>query len=52
MIRNAVTARITLVCILYFLYFLRQADNEGVRVLPYKSWLFYDHRWLNQTDTF
>lgn len=39
-------------CILYFLYFLRQADQEGFRVLPYKSWLFYEHRWLNQTDTF
>jgi hypothetical protein len=39
-------------CLLYFAYFLYQADNVGVRVLPYKSWLFYDHRWLNQTDTF
>jgi hypothetical protein len=29
-----------------------QADRVGIRVLPYKSWLFYDHRWLNQTDTF
>ena len=38
--------------VLYFLYFLMRADNIGVRVLPYKSWLFYDHRWLNQTDTF
>ena len=35
-----------------FMYFLKEADAVGVRVLPYKSWLFYDHRWLNQTDTF
>ncbi len=39
-------------CIFYFLYFLKEADKMGTRVLPYKSWLFYDHRWLNQTDTF
>ncbi len=39
-------------CIIYFAYFLRQANQVGIRVLPYKSWLFYEHRWLNQTDTF
>ena len=50
--KRRVTVAVVIFCILYFLYFLRQADNEGVRVLPYKSWLFYDHRWLNQTDTF
>lgn len=38
--------------VLYFAYFLKTATNEGVRVLPYKTWLFYDHYWLNQTDTF
>ncbi|RKM59866.1 EpsG family protein [Butyrivibrio sp. CB08] len=37
-------------CILYFLYFLRQADQEGFKVLPYKSWLFYETRFLDQTD--
>ncbi len=39
-------------CVLYFLYYLHTADREGIRVLPYKSWLFYDRYWLNQTDTF
>ncbi len=39
-------------CALYFVYFLHIADRVGIRVLPYKSWLFYDHYWLNQTDTF
>lgn len=50
--RKRVAAAVIIFCVLYFLYFLRQADAVGVRVLPYKSWLFYDHRWLNQTDTF
>ncbi len=50
--KRKITAAIILFCILYFLYFLGEADKVGVRVLPYKSWLFYDHRWLNQTDTF
>lgn len=38
--------------IMYFVYFLFTANHDGVRVLPYKSWLFYEHRWLNHTDTF
>ena len=50
--KKRVIAAVLIFCILYFFYFLRQADRVGVRVLPYKSWLFYDHRWLNQTDTF
>ncbi|MBE5826371.1 MAG: EpsG family protein [Butyrivibrio sp.] len=50
--KRRVTAAVVVFCILYFLYFLRSADQVGIRVLPYKSWLFYDHRWLNQTDTF
>ena len=50
--RKRVSAVVCIFCALYFLYFLRQADAVGVRVLPYKTWLFYDHRWLNQTDTF
>lgn len=40
------------VCAIYFLYFLTTADEVGVRVLPYKSFLFHDRYWLNQTDTF
>ena len=50
--KNRVIVAVIIFCILYFLYFLKEADVVGVRVLPYKSWLFYDHRWLNQTDTF
>ncbi len=50
--KKRVIAAVVIFCLLYFAYFLSQATQEGVRVLPYKSWLFYDHRWLNQTDTF
>ncbi len=46
------TAVICIVCVLYFMYFLYTADKVGVRVLPYKSFLFHDRYWLNQTDTF
>ncbi len=50
--KKRVTLMVIVFCLLYFAYFLYKADVEGIRVLPYKSWLFYDHRWLNQTDTF
>lgn len=38
--------------ILYFLYFLSVASNDGVRVLPYKTWLFYEKEWLDATKIF
>lgn len=38
--------------ILYFLLFLKTASQEGVRVLPYRSWLFYEKEWLDATDIF
>lgn len=38
--------------LIYFAYFLMTAKNDGVRVLPYKSWLFYGHEWLDQRDLF
>ena len=50
--KKRIIVAVVVFCFLYFLYFLSEADKMGVRVLPYKSWLFYDHRWLNQTDTF
>ena len=50
--RRRITAIVVTGCILYFMYFLYTADRVGVRVLPYKSFLFYDRYWLNQTDTF
>ncbi len=50
--KRRVKAAVIVFCLLYFAYFLYKADAVGIRVLPYKSWLFYEHRWLNQTDTF
>ncbi len=50
--KKRVTMLVIAFCLVYFAYFLYQAGNVGIRVLPYKSWLFYEHRWLNQTDTF
>lgn len=38
--------------IFYFLVFLRTASQAGVRVLPYKSWLFYEREWLDATKIF
>ncbi len=50
--KKRVTLLVVAFCLVYFAYFLYQAGNVGIRVLPYKSWLFYERRWLNQTDTF
>ncbi len=51
-LRRRLKLLICVICAIYFLYFLSTADEVGVRVLPYKSFLFHDRYWLNQTDTF
>lgn len=38
--------------VIYFAVFLKTASQDGVRVLPYKSWLFYEREWLDATDIF
>ena len=43
---------ILLVGAVYFLLFLRSAHEPGVRVLPYKSWLFYEKEFLNAETIF
>lgn len=48
--RKRLIAIVLVVGIIYFAYFLVTASSDGVRVLPYKSWLFYEHRWLDQRD--
>lgn len=45
-IRRKVTAVIFAVCILYFAVFLLQAHQDGVKLLPYKSWLFETERYI------
>lgn len=48
--RKRLIVIVLLAGIVYFVYFLMTATNDGVRVLPYRSWLFYEHRWLDQRD--
>ena len=38
--------------VMYFLLFLRSANQPGVRVLPYKSWLFLEKEFLNAETIF
>ena len=50
--KKIVTAITIIIGIFYFLYFLRTASSVGIRVLPYKSWLFYEKEWLDATKIF
>lgn len=50
--RRIATICVVVVVLLYFVYFLLTGSREGIRVIPYKSWLFHSRYWLNQTDTF
>ena len=43
---------IIITCAIYFLLFLRSANQPGVRVLPYKSWLFFEKEFLNAETIF
>lgn len=38
--------------LLYFALFLKTGNQEGVRILPYKSWLFYEKDFLNAGEIF
>lgn len=38
--------------VLNFVYFLRTADQVGVMVLPYRSWIFTEREWLNGSVIF
>ena len=44
--RRKVTGIIFTVCILYFAVFLLQAHQNGVKLLPYRSWLFETERYI------
>ena len=37
---------------IYFILFLRTGHEAGVRILPYKSWLFYEKEFLNAETIF
>ncbi len=46
--RRKVTAIVVAACILYFVIFLLQAHQDGVKLLPYRSWLFETERYTYQ----
>ena len=50
--KKILTAMVLLACVGYFLLFLKSANQPGVRVLPYKSWLFYEKEFLNAETIF
>lgn len=39
-------------CLLYFFWFLKTASGGGIRVLPYKTWIFTKKEWINGADFF
>lgn len=50
--RKIIKVVIIIACVIYFLLFLRSANQPGVRVLPYKSWLFFEKEFLNAETIF
>ena len=46
------TVLVIIAGVIYFLLLLRSANQPGVRVLPYKSWLFYEKEFLNAETIF
>lgn len=44
--RRKVTMLIAVACLLYFAVFLLQAHEGGVKLLPYRSWLFETERYM------
>ena len=44
--RRRVTAVVYAVCLLYFMVFLWKAHENGVGLLPYRSWLFETQRYI------
>lgn len=50
--KKIVTIAVIIAGVIYFLLFLKTANQPGVRVLPYKSWLFYEKEFLNAETIF
>ena len=45
-------AAVAVIGIIYFAMFLKIAYQDGVRVLPYKTFLFHEQEWLDATQIF
>lgn len=50
--RKALKGLVFAICLLYFFWFLKTASGGGIRVLPYKTWIFTDKEWINGADFF
>lgn len=50
--KKILKACIMIAGVIYFILFLKSANQPGVRVLPYKSWLFYEKEFLNAETIF
>ena len=50
--RRLLTVLVVFSCVAYYLFFLWTGNQEGVRILPYKSWLFYEKDFLNAGEIF
>ena len=50
--KRIITVLVIIAGVIYFLLFLKTANQPGVRVLPYKSWLFYEKEFLNAETIF
>lgn len=50
--KRLVTAAAAVFCLGYFMYFLKTASGGGIRVLPYKTWIFTEWGWINGSDFF
>ena len=44
--RRLAAGAVLLFCLCNFIYFLLTAHQEGVMVLPYKTWIFTEKEWL------
>lgn len=49
--KNILTVLVGIVCLGYFCGF-KTASGSGMRVLPYKTWIFTDKEWINGADFF
>ena len=50
--KKILTALVIVAGVIYFMLFLKSANQPGVRVLPYKTWLFYEKEFLNAETIF
>lgn len=50
--KRLVIALVLVFCVIYFVWFLRTASGNGIRVLPYQTWIFTEKEWINGSDFF